>query len=458
MTAMPRVALIGRPNVGKSTLFNRLLKKRVAVVADVAGTTRDRLEQPLQWSGKQFIIVDMAGLEPTLAEPSEIRQGTQLQIERALQEASVIIWVVDGVLGIQAQDQQIAVLLRSLHKPVIIAVNKLDHPKHEVAQYEFAQFGFEGIAGISAVHDRGMGDLLDQVTAQLPSQEAGITIKDEKELRISIVGRPNVGKSTLLNTLVQEERSVVSAVAGTTRDSVDTVIPVDELFPKTYTKWRQIRFIDTAGIRRRGKIGHSVEAWSVVRSFDAIDLSEVVLFMIDGTEGLVHQDLQVSDKIIDSGRAAVLLINKWDLVLKEKEIFPGTPEEQALQEKILATLLHQAPFLHWVQVLFLSAQEKINVQMIGKVVLKAYNSWNLKVSEEDLKDFSEQLHRHPRFKNLLHVSYEHACPPVFHVHVEGKALPHFSDIRMIENSLRQYFDIGSTPIKVWVVPSVDRRH
>lgn len=458
MFTLPKIALVGRPNVGKSTLFNRLLGRRQAVVAPIAGTTRDRLEEDLTWEGKGFTLVDMAGLEPALYEKTEINQATQNQVKKALEDASLLVWVVDGSVGVTKADGIIASLLRNLNKPLLVAVNKLDHPKHEPNLYEFAQFGFEPVLGISALHDLGIIELLKQITNHLPETPAEDPEEKERELKVSIAGRPNVGKSTLLNALLGETRSVVSQVPGTTRDTVDSTLPAEKLFPGTFTKWRNVRLIDTAGIRRRGKIGHEIEAWSVVRTLDALDEAEVVLFMIDATQGLVHQDLQVSQKIVTAGKAMVLLINKWDAVLAAKNLFPGTEEEQALQEQFLNTLRHQAPFLRWVQVIFLSAKENMNLNVLGKLVLKAFQAWDTRVTEEELQTLTEHLQKNPRFNNLQKIIYLHGKPPVFHLHVEGKKLPHFSSIRLAENAIRDYFMIGSSPIKIWVVPSVKARN
>ena len=457
-TVCPNVALVGRPNVGKSTLFNRLARKRIAVVADIAGTTRDRLQYELSVEGRRFVMTDMAGLEPALAQNNEISQGTQAQVATALAEADLVVWVVDGAAGATPEDARIAVLLRELHKPVVIAVNKCDNPKLELNQYEFSQYGFDESVPLSAIHGRGIEALLKAVAVRLPAdREVGEIVAEDKELRLGIIGRPNVGKSTLLNSLSNIERSVVSAIAGTTRDSVDTVIKAEDLFPDTFTKWKTVRIIDTAGIRRSGKIGYSIEGWSVIRTLDSLDRSEVALLLIDATEGMVHQDLQIAQEIADSGRAMVLLINKWDTVLARKGIEKDSEAEQAEQTKFLNTMRAQAPFLFWVQVLFMSAQEKINLHVIGKLVVKAYNAWNLKVDPEDLKSFTKEMKKQPAFKSLLDITYEHACPPVFHIHMEGRGLPHFSLNRQMENALRQYFEIGPTVIKIWNVPSVKRR-
>jgi GTPase len=457
MDALPRVALVGRPNVGKSTLFNRLVGARHAVVADIAGTTRDRLERPITANGREFILVDMAGLEPALSDKTEIREGMQRQVQAALATADVVIWVVDSAVGITAQDEMIAELLRRLGRPVVIAANKADHPKHEERQLEFAAFGFDALTAVSALHDRGTDELLAQLVEKLPEHGAGLQHNPERELRIALVGRPNVGKSTLLNALVGEERSVVSAEAGTTRDAVDTVIPADNLFGNIFTRWRTVRVVDTAGIRRRGKIDRSIEGWSVIRTYDAIDAADVTLLLIDAAEGLVHQDTQVLDRLIEAGKPFVLLVNKWDAVLEKEGIQQGSAEDEQRQEKYLDSLRHQLSFVHWAQVLFLSALTGLHLEVIGKLVNNAFIAWSREIDQEELDELAAELRKMPRLNNLQRITYEHSKPPVFHVHVHGATLPHFSTRRYIDNAIRDYFEMGPTPIKIWVKTSKEKR-
>ncbi len=464
---LPKIALVGRPNVGKSTLFNRLSHQRLAVVSDIAGTTRDRLENIIKIQDRQMRLVDMAGLEPVLSAPSELRLGMQQQVQKALHEASVVLWIVDAREGVTYQDEQVSLLLRNLNVPVIVIANKCDHPDHEISALEFAQFGFEEIVPISAIHARGIDELEEAIAKVIPApivEETDEEVpdlepeEDNRELSVAIVGRPNVGKSTLLNALVGDERALVSALAGTTRDSVDSVIPSRNIFQSTFTRWLTIRLVDTAGIRRAGKIGRSIEGWSVLRSIDAIDRAQLVILMLDGVEGLVHQDLQVAEQAVQAGRGLILLVNKWDLVLAKKEALPGSAEDQKLQEAFLAQLRKEIPFLHWVQVVFISAERAINLESMGKVLLRAYNAWSTTPSEEDLLNFTYILREHPKFKNLQKITLEHSQPPTFHIHVEGKALPHFSSVRMLDNEIREAFQIGPTPMKIWVVPSVKKGH
>ena len=461
MKQLCRVGLVGRPNVGKSTLFNRLVGSRLAVVAADAGTTRDRLERTMEEGELSYVLFDMAGIEPEL-EKTELNQAVQSQVERSLKMADILVWVVDSRAGADAIDDRLSRTLRNLGRPIILAINKHDDPKHDMGQYEFSQYGIDPMIALSALHDRGVRQLREDILAavkicQETKAEGALAEDPDRELRLALVGRPNVGKSTLLNKLVDDTRSVVSAEPGTTRDAVDTIIPAQELFGRTFTKWQQVRIIDTAGIRRRGKIGHQVEAWSVLRTLDAVDQAEVVLFMIDAEEGLVSQDLQVVQKVVDAGRAFILLVNKWDAVLAKKDLFLGTEEEQEAQEKFLDQIRNQAPFLHWARVLFLSATEGQNLEYIGRLVLAAYQAWDLKISQDDLDELTGYLRKMPRLKNLQKIVMTHNRPPVFHIHTEGRNLVHFSTNRYIENALRDRFGIGSTPIKIWGVPSVEKK-
>ena len=457
MPNLCRIGLVGRPNVGKSSLYNRLLGRRIAVVADEAGTTRDRLETNAQFGGHDCVLFDLAGIETRLAE-GELNRAVQEQVSVSLKQADILVWVVDGKQGAQPQDDQIVQLLRRLGHPLVLAVNKCDSVKADEQLFEFARFGIDPAVALSAVHGRGIRDLFDAlgmaVDAWYSENPEALRESTDRELKIALAGRPNVGKSTLLNTLAGDRRSVVSSVAGTTRDAVDTVIPAESLFFNTFTQWKTVRVIDTAGVRRRGKVGHEVEAWSVVRTMDAVDSAEVVLLMLDAVEGLVHQDLQVAQLIVDAGRALVMVINKWDLILAKHGATVGSEKEQELQEKMLDTLRRQLPFLHWCTVLFLSAESAQNVSIIGRTVLNAYAAWALQIPQAELDELADSLRHTPRLKNLQRITLEHSRPPVFHIHVEGKQLPHFSTTRYIENALRDTFDIGSTPIKIWNVASI----
>jgi GTP-binding protein len=243
---------------------------------------------------------------------------------------------------------------------------------------------------------------------------------------------------------------VVSPEAGTTRDAVDTILPSEALFGSIFTRWKTVRIVDTAGIRRRGKIDRSIEGWSVVRSYDAIDEADVTLLLLDVTEGLVHQDTQVMQRVVDAGKPLVLILNKWDLILEKKGIIAGTEEDEAAQEEFLDKLRHQLQFINWVQVLFLSAFTGLHLRVIGKLVNNAYIAWSREIDQHELNELAKELRKFPRLTALKKITFEHAKPPVFHVHTDGKELIHFSTRRYIENAIRDYFEMGPTPIKIWV--------
>jgi GTP-binding protein len=444
--------------VGKSTLFNRILGTRHAVVSDIPGTTRDRLERTITWGERQWTLVDMAGLEPSFQPGDEISAGMQEQVQRALGSALLVVWVVDAASGPTSVDSVIAELLRRIGKPVVVAANKCDHPQHELRSLEFAEFGFEPIIALSAFHDRGTTDLLQAIAAALPTEVVEqVDENREKELYLAIAGRPNVGKSTLINALVGEARAVVSAVAGTTRDAVDTLLPAEALFGRMYTRWEAIRLIDTAGIRRRGKIDRSVEGWSVLRSYAAIDEADVVLLLIDATEQLVHQDTQVLDRIVQAGKPFILLVNKWDAVLSKHKEEWGGEQDDARQALFLDRLRRKLAFAHWAPVLFLSAKEQLNTRVIGRLVNDSYIAWSRELTQADLDELATHLRAsQPRLRNLTSLRQTATKPPVFHIDMHGQKVPHFSTRRAVENALRDTFNLGPTPIKIWAAMSGDR--
>lgn len=460
--SLPHVALLGRPNVGKSTLFNRLLKRRRAVVSEIAGTTRDRIQEVVTHAGVSFVVVDMAGIEPALQEKNDISIGMQQQVEQALQKADVLVWVVDGLVGLTPQDEQVAELLRRLHKPVVVAVNKTDDPKHELMQFEFSRFGFEPLVPVSAVHAKGIVPLLDAIIARIkdkPTAEVLPTADaiEDRELRLAILGRPNVGKSTLLNSLAGEERAVVSPISGTTRDAIDTILPAEPIFGNTFTRFQTVRVIDTAGIRQRGKMGHGIEAWSVLRSMDSLDDAHVILFVINAAEHMTHQDLTVAERILGAGRPLIIVVNKWDLHLEKKGVIPGTEEAEALQETYQQQILGRAPFLSWTQLIFVSAKTGLNLHYLGRVILRAYQAWSKVVPQDELDELVAEVKKTPRLSTIKRISFEHAQPPVFIVHVQDNKILHFTVRRFLERALREYFDIGPTPIKIWVELAKDKK-
>jgi GTP-binding protein len=402
-----------------------------------------------------FRIADMAGLETDFSRTDAITAAVQQQVGITLERADLVVLVVDGSMGITPADTRIAELLRRLKKQVLVVVNKLDHDLHHDRMYEFAEFGFETLVPLSALHNRGLSELKQEIAARLPEVTAHPEPERVDELRVSLVGRPNVGKSTLLNALLGEKRSVVSPIAGTTRDAVDTLVDATRLLGRT-SAYSAVRLIDTAGIRAPKQMGHGIEAWSVVRTLDRIDAADVVLLLIDAAEGPTHQDMVVAEKIVDAGRPLIILANKWDAVLAKQQAELGSDADAEIRDEFQSTLLRKARFLMWSQLLFISAEEGINLQYIGKALLRAVTAANFMATPDQLKELLKQLQTFPRLKNLLGFTQTKTNPPTFIATVEGRELPHFTTRRSIDNRIREAFAMGPTPIKLWIETTLDK--
>ncbi|GMA52519.1 GTPase Der [Alicyclobacillus contaminans] len=338
---MPVVAIVGRANVGKSTLFNRIVGERISIVENVPGVTRDRIYAKADWNGREFHLIDTGGIE--LADQDEVSNLIRVQAEMAIDEADVIVFLVDGQTGLIAADRDVAELLRRSGKPIVLGVNKLDHPKHHEAAYEFYELGFGEPIAVSAEHGSGTGDLLDEVVRQLP--EGTDPEYSDDVIRIALIGRPNVGKSSLINALVGDHRVMVSDVAGTTRDAIDTPLEVDG---------QRYVLIDTAGMRRRGKVYERIEKYSVLRALRAIERSDVAFVVLDGHEGIAEQDKRVAGYALEAGRAVAFLVNKWDIVDKDDKT--AHQFQQQIREEF--------QFMRWAPVLFVSAKTKQRIHKI----------------------------------------------------------------------------------------------
>ena len=343
---MALVAIIGRPNVGKSSLFNRLIGRREAIVDDTPGVTRDRIYGETEWRGKSFYAVDTGGI---LGEESAFSTGIEAHVNEAISECDALLMVVDGHVGITAADESVAHLLRRSRKPVVVAVNKMDDLKHEVHVADAYSLGFEHVVGVSALHKRNLEDLLDLLAGLLPEEAEGP--RDEDEIRLSIVGKPNVGKSSLLNRLAGAERSLVSPLAGTTRDPVDTSVVMDG---------RRFRLIDTAGLRRRGRMDSALEYYSFVRTLAAVDRSDVALLLMDASDPCTDMDKKAAAHAVEKGKGLILILNKWDLVSSRDR--PGDTMTKRIREDL--------PFLTWAPILFISA---LNGRGVGKIAQAAVN-------------------------------------------------------------------------------------
>ena len=448
MSRKPFVALVGRPNVGKSTLFNRLVGERVAVTHDIPGTTRDRLHGESFWNGLTFQVVDTGGIE--VYQPAGARDDSPLaegskdfvkeiidQAMIAIADADVIILVVDAQYGVTAADEAIAEILRRSDKPIIVAANKVDDRRHEAEVYDFYTLGLDSVIGISAIHGLGMGDLLDELVKTFGALDAELWDDEEDDhLKIAIVGRPNAGKSTLLNKLIGEDRAIVSAVAGTTRDAIDTDI--------SYFGER-VTLIDTAGIRRRGRIEAGVERFSVIRAMKAIGRADVALLVVDAGLGVTEQDEHIAGFIVDEYKSLVIVVNKWDMVEKDSHTL------NAFSDKI-RDRLH---FVRYAPIVFISA---LDGQRIHQVLEVAYRVWEARFLRLPTADVNrllrEAIEKHPphakgtkRLK-FLYAAQVRTDPPLILFHVNDPSQVHFTYKRYLENQVREAYEFEGTPIRL----------
>ncbi len=459
MTRLPLVALVGRPNVGKSTLFNRIIGGRKAVVNDAPGTTRDRQQDDSDWQGLRFTLVDTGGIEAlnrvntgaieALAEDSkDFVKEIRAQAEIAIQDADVLMLVVDISTGITAADEEVVRILRTSNKPILVAANKADNRHMNEEKYEFYNLGIGDVYPISAMHGAGVGDLLDAVIENLPFK-VEVNFDEEEDdglVKIAIVGRPNVGKSSLLNRILGEERVIVSPVAGTTRDSIDIEI---------IYHGEPVTLIDTAGMRRRGKIDPGVEKYSVLRSLRAIKRADVALLLIDALEGITAQDAHVAGYIREEFKSVLLLVNKWDAVAKD------TYTVQAYTETVRDAL----KFLPYVPVMFISAKTG---QRVSKILPEAFNIYEeryvrIPTAEVNqiVRDAVSRQPPHARAGRRLKIRYASqvaTAPPKFLFHVNDEKLVHFSYERYLENRIREAYPFVGTPVLMEFRRSSDDRH
>jgi len=437
----PIVAIVGRPNVGKSTLFNKLVGERRAIIADEAGTTRDRQYGETEWNGRQFTIVDTAGLlvgddDPNLP-LAEIVKRTHQQAQLAIDEADVIVFLVDSKDGMIAADEEVGDMLRQSSKPVVLGVNKAETEERRQNAVEFYNLGLEEPIPFSAYHGTGTGELLDAITAALPPGEE--EDEDDTSLKIAIVGRPNVGKSSLLNRLVGEERVVVSNIPGTTRDSIDTKM--------TFAN-REITLIDTAGIRRRGSIDQGVERYSVLRSLRAIERCDIALLLIDAEEGPTAQDTHVAGMVIEANKGLAIIVNKWDTIDKEKFTF----------EAATATIKEVFHFAPYAPLLFISAKTGQRVSKVLELAMTIESERNKRITTSDLNNLlRDAVREHPPTSmhkgmhlRLFYATQAQVAPPVFLFFSNAPEQVHFGYKRYLENRIRdQYGFIGSPVVLVF---------
>ena len=434
--AKPIVAIVGRPNVGKSTLFNRIAEKRVSIVDDTPGVTRDRIYADAEWTGHEFALVDTGGID--FNETDELLPAMRNQAKLAMEEADVILFVVDGKVGITDVDQIIVSMLRTTKKPVVLAVNKVDNLKGVTDSYEFYGLGLGEPFAVSAVNALNLGDLLDAIVEALPEE---VPIEDEPDtIRVAVVGRPNVGKSSLVNALLGQERVVVSNIPGTTRDAVDTYFKQDGV---TFI------FVDTAGMRRRGRIDAALERYSVIRSLRAIDRADVVLMLIDAVDGVTEQDKKIAGYVHESGRASALVVNKWDLL----------PKDGKTSLRYTETLRQELGFMQYAPVVFLSALTKQRVTRIPEVVKFVAEQHAMRVSTSllnqvvrDAVGINPPPSDRGRKLKIFYATQASVRPPTIVIFVNDQELMHFSYLRFLENKLREAFGFEGTPLKMVVRP------
>ena len=437
------VAIVGRPNVGKSTLFNRLIGERRSIVGDEPGITRDRIYGQVEWAGTKFSLIDTGGIVPD--DDAVIPANIFKQAGMAIDEARLLVWVVDARTGITQLDEELAALLRATGKQVLVAANKTDSAGLESESTEFYRFGFENVFPISAEQGIGVGDLLDGVIELLDQGEEQVEETPEKrELRLAIVGRPNVGKSSLLNRILGEDRVIVSPVAGTTRDAIDTVLETPE---------RKFRLIDTAGIRRKGKTDEMAEKLSVIMARKSLERADVAIVLVDAVEGVTALDATIAGYAVDAGCSIIIAVNKWDIV-KDKETNTAAEFERDLREKM--------KFLEWAPVITISALTGQRVEKILPLVLRADEARNRRIPTSQLNDFFERAIAQPRGgtapaparggMSRLKVQYLTQVgvrPPTFVVFPSGgKPGLHFSYERYLLNRLREEFDFFASPLRI----------
>ena len=432
------VAVVGRPNVGKSTLVNRIVGRREAIVQERPGVTRDRKVLEAEWCGRAFTLVDTGGWLP--ADLKSLEGKVSQQSERAMAEADLILLVVDATVGITDEDDRVAGLLRRSGRATLVVANKVDSEKREGEAWVFGGLGLGDPWLISALHGRGTGDLLDEVIARLPAEVEPVdesaaagdadASDDDADASVAIVGRPNVGKSTLFNRLIGDERSVVHDLPGTTRDSIDTVVETDE---------GRIRFVDTAGMRRKSRMDDGAEYYSLVRALQSIDKADAALLIIDATEGVTHQDQRLAERVDAAGSPIVIVLNKWDLLEKAEE-----------RARVTADVEDMLSFLGYAPVLKISAHTGLGVHKLLPAIGEAIDAYHRRVPTRELNKVIQEAqaaHLAPNAK-VLYATQGATDPPTFTLFATRKLPAPY--VRYLERKIREHFDFGPTPLKIRV--------
>mgnify|MGYP000541394786 FL=1 len=426
------IAIVGRPNVGKSTLFNKIAGKRISIVEDTPGITRDRIYADAEWCGKDLLLVDTGGIEPAAGD--EILKEMLIQAQIAIDTAEVIIFVVDSRTGVTAADMDTAAMLQKSNKPVVIACNKIDAPgEPPLSFYEFYNLGLGEPVAVSSIHGMGIGDLLDKVLEYLPDDENEET--DDSDIKVAIIGKPNVGKSSLINKILGENRVIVSGVAGTTRDAIDSFYQKDGT---NYT------LIDTAGIRRKSKVTDAVERFSVIRSLAALERSDVAVITIDGAEGVTEQDAKIAGYAHEAGKGILVAVNKWDAVQKDTNTM----------NKFKKEVMDKLSFMIYAPIEFISAKTGQRIDNLFKQIKYVYEQNTKRISTGALNDVlndatAKQQPPSDKGKRLkiYYITQASTKPPTFVMFVNDAELAHFSYVRFLENRIRETFGLQGTPVR-----------
>ena len=426
----PVVALVGRPNVGKSTLFNKLVGKKVSIIEDTPGITRDRIYGNVKYGDYNFHLIDTGGID--LSE-MDFNDDIKVQAELAIDEADVVLFVVDGKEGLTSNDYTVKEMLKKCSKKVIVVVNKVDSKLASENQYSFYELGFENYMFVSAEQNIGIDDLLKEITSDFQEYEEEY---DENTIKFSLIGRPNVGKSSLANAILNEDRIIVSNVAGTTRDAIDT--------PFTYYGEKFV-VIDTAGMRKKGKVYEAVERYSLLRSLKAIDRSDVCVIVINAEEGIIEHDKHIAGYALEAGKPVIIAVNKWDTI----------EDKDSKMKEFKQNIRNNFQFMDYAPIVFLSALTKKRIHTLIPEIKKAFENSKKEIKTSLLNDVimdAYTLNLPPSYKGkrlkIYFASQVSTCPPTFNIQVNSKGLVHFSYERYLENKIRENFDFEGTPIKI----------